>query len=165
MRLLRDIAVLLILIALQVLVFNNFLFFSYLNPYLYVYWILSRNHKDQRALFLILGFALGAAIDIFEGSGGMHALATVSIAYFQPYLWRLFHNGSDENEEAPWMMQLSLERRLPFLFTALLLHHFILFTAESFGFSNVGILIQRSIFSSLFSFTFVALYQIWKARR
>ncbi len=165
MKFLKDFILFLVIILLQVSIFNNFLFFGYMNPYLYVYWLLSRNNEDQRALYLILAFVLGASIDIFEGSGGMHALATTFIAFIQPYLWRLVHKHGEEDEEAPWLQQLSLDRRLVFLILALFLHHLVLFTAENFGFNNVGILLKRSLYSSIFSFIFVGIYQFWKARR
>ncbi len=165
MKRIRDFIVLITLILLQSLVFNNFLFFGYLNPYIYVYWIISRNNEDQRALMLILAFILGGSIDILEGSGGMHALSTTLLAYLQPFLWRVFQNSSDHDEDQAWLAQLSFERKLPFIFSAFFLHHFCLFLAENFGFNNVGILIQRSLYSSLFSFIFVGIYQFWKFRR
>lgn len=165
MNTLKSIVLFLVVVFLQVTIFNNFLFFGYMNPYIYVYWLLAKNNEEQRSLFLFLAFALGASIDIFEGSGGMHAFATTFIAFLQPYLWRLIQNQTEEKEEAPWLNQLNLQRRLIFLFVAIFIHHFILFTAENFGLNNVGILVQRSLYSSIFSFTFVGIYQIWKARR
>lgn len=165
MSFLKSLLLFLIVVFLQVTLFNNFLFFGYMNPYIYVYWLLAKNNEDQRSVFLLLAFSLGACIDIFEGSGGMHAFSTTFLAFIQPYIWRLVQNQSEENEDAPWLEQLSIQRKLLFLLIAIFIHHFILFTTENFGFNNLGILVQRSLYSSIFSFTFVGLYQIWKARR
>lgn len=164
MRILKDFILLFLLVLLQVFLFNNFLFFGYMNPYIYVYWILSRGREEQRAYHLLLAFLLGSSIDIFEGSAGVHAFASTLIAYLLPYIWRIFRAPGDENDESTWLAQLSLERKLIFLFVALFVHHLCLFSIENFGFENFGILLQRSLYSSLFSFTFVGIHQFWKSR-
>lgn len=164
MKFVKDILMLLILVVLQVSLFNNFLFFGYLNPYIYVYWILSRGREEQRAYHLFIAFLLGGAIDIFEGSAGVHAFSSTLIAYILPAIWRIFRPPGEEKEEDTWLQQLSFERKLIFLFSALFIHHFCLFSLENFGFDHFAILIQRTLYSSLFSFTFVGIHQIWKSR-
>lgn len=168
MRLLRDFSFMVLMILTQVFLFNEFLFFRYLNPYLYVYLIFSIFIAYKRPGQLILAFLLGGAIDLLEGSSGLHAASAVAIAYLQPLIKGFWSLGREENEEIPSLNHLSLERRLGFLFTAFFLHHLLLFGLEQFGISNFVDLIEllkRSFYSSLFSFTFILLYQLWNARR
>ena len=54
-----------LLLALQVLVLNNIEIFGYMNPYLYIIFILMLPANLNRNLVVLLGFALGFCVDIF----------------------------------------------------------------------------------------------------
>lgn len=165
MKTLRDIGILLIMIAVQVFFLNEYLFNHYLNPYLYIYPLFSILISYPRFWQLVIAFALGASIDIMEESAGVHAAATVFLAFIMPELTRIFGTGREDNPDVPLFKTMSLERRLGLLFVGFFLHHLVLFGLESFQWDQFGILLQRSLYSSLFSFIFVLLYQLWNARR
>jgi len=65
-KLVSNIARFVILIFLQVLILNNINFLGYINPYLYVLFILLYPFAGNQSLFLILSFLLGLSIDIFD---------------------------------------------------------------------------------------------------
>lgn len=168
MRFVRDIALMVLMVLLQVFLFNEFLFFRFLNPYLYIYLVFSLFIAYQRPTQLVLAFILGGSIDLLEGSSGLHAAAAVAIAYLQPLIKGFWSLGREDVDEVPSLNQLSLERRLGFLLTAFFIHHLLLFGLEQFGISSFVDfieLLKRSFYSSLFSFTFILLYQLWNARR
>lgn len=165
MRIIRDLGILLILVLLQVYLFNEFLFFRYLNPYLYIYPLFSIGLNYNRSAQLLVAFSLGASVDILEGSGGVHTAASVLLAYILPYLYRLFNTNRDDETEGKALNSLSFERRLGLLLIGFFLHHFVLFNLESFSSDAFVSLLQRSTYSTLFSFTFVLLYQLWNLRR
>jgi rod shape-determining protein MreD len=165
MRLVRDIVLMMLLVIVQAYFFNRFFFFGYLNPYPYLFLVFSLMLRYSREGQLLLAFALGASLDLLEGTGGVHAAATTFIAFIAPLLLRFFSTGRQDSGEELSIYSISLDRRLLLLFIAFTVHHFILFSLENFGFDNFGILVQRTLFSSLFSFTFVLLYQLWNSRR
>ena len=72
------------LVLLQVIICSNINFLGDLNPYVYVIFILLYPVTKNRLLFIFLSFLLGFSIDIFLDSGGMHAAASVAIAYIRP---------------------------------------------------------------------------------
>ena len=80
LSLLQNIFSFIVLIVLQVLVLNNVQFLGFLNPYIYILFILSLPVKFPRWITLILGFVLGLIIDVFSNTIGTHAFATVLIA-------------------------------------------------------------------------------------
>ena len=80
LSLLQNIFSFIVLILLQVLVLNNVQFLGFLNPYIYILFILSLPVKFPRWITLILGFVLGLIIDVFSNTIGTHAFATVLIA-------------------------------------------------------------------------------------
>jgi len=165
MRLVRDILLMILMVLIQAYFFDELLFFRYLNPYLYIYVIFSLLIRYPRFWQLIMAFALGAFLDILEGSSGIHAGAAVFIAFLQPVLKGFWGPNREEPDEVPSLLSMSMDRRLGFLFTAFFIHHFALFSLEQFGFENFVELIKQTFYSSLFSFTFVLLYQLWNARR
>ncbi|MCR9154654.1 MAG: hypothetical protein NXI09_11125 [Bacteroidetes bacterium] len=165
MRIVRDIAIILVLVLAQAFLFNELFFLRFLNPYLYVYVVFSILIRYPRAWQLIMAFAIGGSLDLLEGSAGLHAGATLFIAFIQPIVKGFWSVGQEDPDEEPSLKNMSLDRRLGFLFTAFFLHHFVLFSLEQFGFENFVDLLKQTFFSSLFSFTFVVLYQLWNARR
>ena len=165
MNYLKSILALLALLFLQIFILNNFLFDGYLNPYVYIAFILFLPPRSSDFYVLSLAFLVGATVDIFEGAYGVHTAASVFIAFTKPLLFRLFKTGKTEQSESTEIMQLGFLRSLGFLLTGLFLHHFILFSIENFAWDNLIPLLLRTIYSSLFSFTFVLLYQLWNYRR
>ena len=90
LSLIQNIFSFIVLILLQVLVLNNVQFLGFLNPYIYILFILSLPVKFPRWITLILGFVLGLIIDIFSNTIGIHAFATVLIAFFRAGIIKLF---------------------------------------------------------------------------
>ena len=68
-----------VLVLAQALVLNNINFLGYINPYIYILFIILFPIKNNRMLFVFLGFLLGLSVDLFLDSGGVHAAASVSI--------------------------------------------------------------------------------------
>ena len=75
-----------ILVLIQVLILNNINFLGYINPYIYVLFILLYPIHNNRLLFIFLSFLLGLSVDLFLDSGGVHAAASVLVAYIRPLI-------------------------------------------------------------------------------
>ena len=90
-----------LLILLQVLLFNNIQFSGYVNPYVYIMFILLLPVEIPAWFLLILSFLTGLIIDFFSGSPGMHTSATVLAGFVRPYILRIisprdgYEAGSD----------------------------------------------------------------------
>ena len=75
---------------LQVFVFNNILFFEYINPFLYIVFVFLFPVRELRFYFLLMAFLLGLFIDVFSDSGGIHAFSTLTIAYIRLFFIKLY---------------------------------------------------------------------------
>ena len=73
-----------VLILLQVLLFSNINFLGYINPYIYILFIILYPVKNNRILFLFISFLMGLIIDIFMDSGGINATAALVVAFIRP---------------------------------------------------------------------------------
>ncbi len=78
------------LILLQVMVLNNVQFNGFINPFLYVMFILMLPFETPNWLVLIIGFILGLIIDSFGDTMGMHAAACTAMGFARKTVLKFF---------------------------------------------------------------------------
>jgi len=139
-----------IVLILQILVFDNIQFSGYINPYFYVLFILLLPFETPRWLMLISSFLLGLSVDIFSHSYGMHAAASVFIAFIRPYSVRFIHSNKDyEAGVLPTMGHLGFSWFLTYASLLIFMHHFIYFFLEVFRLNDIFSTLFRIIYSSV----------------
>ena len=138
-----------LLVLFQVLVLNNIQFLGYINPYLYILFILSLPFQIPRWLLLILAFILGLSIDIFSNTLGMHAFATVFVAFFRNGIIKLFTNIEEGNNPTPSFYTFGVSAYVKYVIVMVLIHHSTLFILEAFSFTHFWILLTKIMLSSL----------------
>ena len=140
-----------ILIAgLQVLFLNHINFLGYINPYIYILFIMLFPVKNNRTLFIFLSFLLGLTIDIFSDSGGIHAAACVSIAYVRPVILK-FSFGTIYEYQTIKFDTVEFSSKFTYIVIMTVIHHLILFSLEIFNTSKVILTFQKTLFSSIFT--------------
>jgi len=156
------------LVAVQVFILSNIQIGGYINPYLYVYFILLLPFETPKWLLLVLAFLLGLTIDQFSGTTGMHASASVFMAFMRPGVLRII---SSRREYEPGILPTISDLGLPWFFTysalMIALHHLVYFMVEDFRFAQFGTLILRVIISGTFTLLLVLItqYLFMKHRR
>lgn len=138
------------LVFLQVLVLNHINLLGYINPYLYILFVLLFPFTANRSLLIFLGFVLGLTIDMFSDSGGVHAAATVLIAYIRPALLK-FSFGISYEYNVIKLNQAPVNERLLYISGMVLIHHLVLFLLETFNISHILLVLKSTLFSSIFS--------------
>jgi rod shape-determining protein MreD len=152
-----------LLLLLQVLLFNNIQFSGYVNPYVYIMFILLLPIEIPSWLLLLLSFATGLIIDFFSGSTGMHTSATVLAGFVRPYVLRIvsprdgYESGSD-----PSMMTYGFRWFLTYSLLIVLFHHTTLFYLEVFRLADFFRTMLRVLLSTLFSITFILLIEFYR---
>lgn len=137
-------------LIIQLLVFNNIQFSGYINPFFYVLFILLLPFETPRWLMLISSFLLGLTVDIFGHSYGMHAAASVLIAYLRPYVVRFVHSNKEyEAGVLPTMGHLGFGWFLSYASILIFIHHFTYFYLEVFRFNDFLTTFYRVLFSSI----------------
>ena len=81
----RNILTAFLLIIAQTIIFNNINLFGYLNPFVYIIFIVYYPIKNDRLFFIFISFTLGLLIDIFTDTLGLHAAATVTVCIFKAF--------------------------------------------------------------------------------
>jgi len=137
-----------LLVLFQVLVLNNIQFLGYINPYLYILFILALPVQLPRWFLLIMAFVLGLTIDAFSNTIGMHAFATVFVAFFREGIIKLFTNIEEGNNPTPSFHTFGVSAYIKYVVLMVIIHHTTLFILEAFSFSNFWIMLAKIILSS-----------------
>jgi hypothetical protein len=162
----RNIVRFIVLIAVQLLIFNSIQFSGYINPYIYVLFILLLPFETPKWLLLITAFLLGFVMDIFSNTPGMHTAATVFMAFLRPYVLNLISpRDGYESGTFPRIFYYGVNWFTRYAFILILAHHFVLFYIEIFRFGNFFSTFLRVLLSSVFSLIFIVLSQFFVYRR
>jgi len=149
-KLLSNIARFVILVLLQVLILNNINLAGYINPYLYVLFLLLYPFSGNQSLFLFLSFLLGISVDIFEDSGGINAAACLVAAFIRPNLLR-FSFGISYDHQNIRLANTPFGAKLSYILLMVLIHHFVLFSLEMFSINHILLILQKTLYSSIFT--------------
>jgi len=147
----------LLLVLVQVLVFNRLNFFGFINPMVYVLFLFWYPINQQRSLFLILSFFLGITIDFFSDTMAIHTAATVTIAYLRPALMR-FVFGVNYEFQSFRLGNATQVQQFTFLALLVTVHHVVFFSLEIFSFSNFLIILKKVVSISIASIILCLLF-------
>lgn len=159
-EIIRNIVRFAILVGIQVLVIKNIELGRFINPFIYVLFIIGLPFETPKWLLLFSAFAMGITVDLFYDTAGMHAAACVFIAYLRPGLLKLFSpRDGYEFGTQPTIQYLGIPWFLSYSGILILLHHLILFYIEVFRFSEFFSTFFRVIVSSVFTVLLVVISQ------
>lgn len=154
-----------ILLALvQISIFNNIDFLGYINPYVYILFIAFFPVGKDRLLLIFLSFVLGLTIDMFLDSGGIHAAASVCIAYARPVLLKSAFGTMYEHQSVKFD-SINLGQTITYIALLTLVHHVVLFSLEVFNPSKVILILKKTLFSGIFTILLCVIISIIFNRR
>lgn len=145
-----------VFIFLQVIIFNNINLFGYINPYPYLLFILLFPVNGNKNTLLISSFLLGIIIDMFSNTSGVHAMASIILAFIRPNLFRFAFGISYEYQTVKIADKISSER-VSFILLSIFIHHFALFAFEYFRVGLFFTIVTRTLSSTLLTFIFCLL--------
>ncbi len=141
-----------LLILLQVLVFNQLSLKGFLIPYVYVAFILLLPYHTGKSWLLILGFLSGLTVDLFGNTLGLHAAAATLLAYARPGVINFYFPKVEFSEnDFPGINKLRLGGFIKYAFTLIFIHHFALVFLEGFTFRNFFGRLEQVFFNSLYT--------------
>ncbi len=155
-----------VIMLFQVLILNQLNLGIYINPCLYILFILILPVETPGWLTLIIGFAVGLMMDAFLNTIGLHASATVFLSFLRYYLLRFFApRDGYELGSLPVPSYFGFTWFFKYVSIATIGHHLFLFFMEVFTFNNFFLTIWKVILSSLFTITFILLAQLFGIRK
>jgi len=152
-------------VLLQILITRNIVLFNYAFCFVYIGAILLLPTEMNRTFLLILGFLTGLVVDVFYNTLGLHAAATLLIAYLKPF-WvdiQLEARGATDRVELT-LSGLGLGTFLTYLLPLVLLHHATLFFIEMSHFGMLGYTLLRIGASTAFTTLLIVIIQLFSKR-
>ncbi len=156
-------------VLLQVLILNKMEFSGYLNPYLYVFFILTLPFETPGWLLLVLASILGLSVDMFSNTIGMHMAATLVMAFIRPFVLERFSPRDNyEPGTLPLPSYYGFGWFLKYAVVLVFIHHLFYFVIESFSIENFVKIMIKTLGSTIFTMVMMSvtlLFTYHKKRR
>ncbi|MDO4229487.1 MAG: rod shape-determining protein MreD [Capnocytophaga sp.] len=125
-----------ILVLLQVLIFNHIGYLGYIHPMVYLIFILIFPYREERIPFLFAAFLIGLWVDIFSNTGGIHAASSVFVAYIRSRIIRIVFGQNFEYQEIK-LPTLPFAKVFSYTTIIVVLHHTLFYFLEVFNFNHL----------------------------
>lgn len=139
------------LLLFQVLVLNHVNLLGFINPFIYIIWIFLFPFKKNKFALLLLSFLLGLSIDFFSDSGGIHAAATLFIAYIRTPVLNAVLGKSDFDYILFNLRNIAFIKTISFISILTFIHHFIIFSLEYFKLSSISTILYNTLLTGIFT--------------
>ena len=140
-----------ILLLLQVTILNRINFGGFINPQIYVlYVVLFPYYNKHKGYLLMSSFFLGISIDFFMNSGGINAFSLTLIAYFRQDIFNMIVGKQDKNESL-YFYDIPTTKVITYVIILTFIHSASMFWLENFSFDELGSMFARIFFSTLYS--------------
>jgi len=139
-----------LLLAVQVVIFNNFNFLGYINPFPYILFIILYPVNGNKYALLLSSFFLGITMDLFCNSGGVHAAACLLLAFVRPSIFK-FSFGLSYEYQTVKLNDVLTPERFSFILIAVVIHHFTLFILEVFRLNFLWEILLKTFLSTIFT--------------
>lgn len=139
-------------VLMQVLLVSRLVLFERGWCFLYLGFLLFLPLATPIVVQLLLGFALGLTLDIFDDTGGLHAAAAVLLAFLRPWVLRLLtpRDGYDAQDSVN-VHQMGWQWFGVYLSLLVFLHHLAFFLLQLGSFRYFGLTLGKIGLSWLFS--------------
>lgn len=147
--------------ALQVLLFLHLtLLDGWGICFVYLAFILMLPYQVTPIALISLGFVSGLVVDLFYNTNGIHAAATVLVAFLRPYIINFLtpRGGYDEGVHIS-IRTLGIGWFISYAAIVIFIHHSTLFFIWSLGYDNFFITTGKILVSSLFTLGIILLVQ------
>lgn len=145
-----------LMVLLQVVVFNHIHLFGIAIPLVFIYVIIKLPLSLSTVWSLTIAFLLGLSVDIFSNTPGMNALACTVLAFVRrPVLSLYLPHGDDYVADEPSMRSFGVGLFVRYALSLVLLYSILLFVIESFALFDITYMVLRIIGSTLLTFVLI----------
>jgi rod shape-determining protein MreD len=148
-----------LLVFLQIWLFNNIHLLGFATPLLYIYFVIKLPVSMNRNTVLALSVLLGLTIDAFNCTLGLNMLAMVIIGFTRYYFLKLFIPRDIFDDFMPSFSSLEKPLFLRYAGTLTLSHALILYTVESLTLFDPVTLLLRIVGSFLLTLLFIFAFE------
>jgi rod shape-determining protein MreD len=150
----------LLIMVLQVLLFDQLQLWGACHPYIYVLCLLMMPITLPHSADMLIGAFAGFIMDIFCNSLGVHMAACILLMYIRPYLIGVIVNDKDRLNEQISLHAIGMEALLKYTVIMVLIHHLTVFSLAAWSWSHMGFVLLETIVSSTITILLVIGYNV-----
>ena len=154
----------LLYLFLQIFFMRNLVLFNYGFCFIYIAGVLLLPADIDRMYLLLIGFATGFIVDVFSNTFGMHASATVLIAYLRPFLIQYQTDSKGSERPEVGIRSQGFGSFLGYIMPLVLIHHAMLFLMEMNNFGMIVHTLIRIAASVLLTSIMIVILELFSKR-
>jgi rod shape-determining protein MreD len=151
-----------VVMILQVLLFDRLQLWGVCHPYIYLLCLLMLPITLPHSVQMLIGAAAGLIMDIFCNSIGIHMAACILLMFIRPYLLGVIVNDKDRLNEQISLHALGMEAMLKYVVILVVIHHLTVFTLAAWSWSYIGFILLETLVSSIITIVLILGYNILK---
>lgn len=141
----------LLVMMLQVLLFDQLQLWGVCHPYIYILCLLMLPITLPHSADLLIGAGVGLVMDVFCNSLGVHMAACVLLMMIRPYLLGAIVNDKDRLNEQISLRAIGWEAMIKYVAILVVIHHFTVFMLGAWSWHHLVYVVLATIVSSVFS--------------
>lgn len=162
MKIITEIGRLLLIFALQVLLFDHLHIGSWGLVMMYILFLINLPARIPRWAEMIIGFMVGMMMDVWHASLGIHISACVALTFVRPLL---LNNTVQDVERIKDNLSSQNIGRAEYIKCAVILtvlHHFIVFSLETWNIQFWWMVLLQTLISSVMTLVIILGYEYLK---
>lgn len=112
-----------VVMLLQVLLFNQLQLWGICHPYIYILCLMMMPITLPLSVEMIIGAIAGLIMDVFCNSIGIHMAACILLMFIRPYLLGVIVNDKDRLNEQISLRNLGLDGLIKYTVILVIIHH------------------------------------------
>ena len=147
-----------LVMALQVLLFDQLQFLGICHPYIYVLCLLMMPITLPHNVDMLIGAAAGIIMDVFCNSLGVHTAACIFVMFLRPYVIGAVVSDKDRLNEQINLHSIGMEALVKYVVIMVLIHHLSVFMLAAWSWSHIGFVLLETVVSSLITILIIIGY-------
>lgn len=153
-----------LVMLLQVLLFDQLQLWGACHPYIYLLCLLMMPITLSPIVDMLIGASIGLIMDVFCNSLGIHTASCILIMFLRPYLLGIILNDKDRLNEQVSLRAIGMEAFIKYVVVLVLIHHLTVFSLAAWSWHHIGFVLLETLVSSAITIFVIIGYNILKYR-
>ena len=153
-----------LVMLLQVLLFDQLQLWGACHPYIYVLCLLMMPITLSHSASMLIGALAGLIMDVFSNTLGVHMAACILLMFIRPYLIGMIVNDKDRLNEQISLRAIGMEALIKYVVILVVIHHLTVFSLAAWSWQHIGFVLLETLISGLITLTIIISYNLVKYR-
>ncbi len=153
-----------LVMILQVLLFDQLQLWGVCHPYIYILCLLMMPITLPHNAEMVIGAVVGLIMDVFCNSLGIHTASCILLMFIRPYLIGAVVNDKDRLNEQISLRSIGMEALIKYVAIMVVVHHLTVFMLAAWSWHHLGFVLLETVVSSTITILVIIAYNLLKYR-